>query len=104
MTFFKPMKESELLAALAGHDDCLSGEFTKLEAVYRQCSCPQCGGSCQKVYDSRHAFSDPDTMVPRALLRCTQCKALFDPFTGIRVEMGNKGLVRPSLPLISVKD
>lgn len=90
---FVEMDQAKLLELLAGYEDELTPEVKKLEALYRQSPCPQCGGKCQKFFDSRHAFSDPDTSVPRALLRCTDCGCEFDPHSGIRLKQGNLGKI-----------
>ena len=75
--------------ALEGYQNELAPEQAKLEAFYRQFRCPSCKGQCRKEYDTHHAFSDPDSLVPRALLRCTSCSTLLDPHSGMVVERGD---------------
>jgi hypothetical protein len=89
--------------ALEGYHTELEPEQKKLDAFYRQFSCPRCKGTCQKELDSRHAFSDPNTIVPRALLRCTGCRHLFDPHTGIDLELGNPFKIPPTIPIVGIK-
>lgn len=101
---FVEMDPDDVRKALAGYEDELAAEAKKLDAFYRQFRCQNCGGECGKEYDRRHAFADPDVLVPRAILRCLKCKALFDPFSGLRLELGNKALVRPEIPLIYPND
>lgn len=89
--------------AIEGHQNELEPEQRKLDAFYRQFVCPRCKGKCHKEYDAQHAFSDPDTLVPRALLRCDDCTALFDPHNGMIVEMGNLAKVGSDIPIITGK-
>lgn len=87
------MDQAKLLALLAEYSDDLTPEAERLEEVYRSARCPQCAGRCQKFFDSRHAFSDPNVAVPRALLRCTDCGCEFDPHSGLRLKQGNLGKI-----------
>lgn len=73
---------------IEGFQNELEPEVRKLDAFYRQFHCPRCGGACRKETDPRHAFSDPETLVARSLLRCTLCTCLFDPHTNIVLETG----------------
>lgn len=101
--------DPELIARLLkeyedqGGQDELAAEQKRLDHLYQMTKCPQCGGSCRKEYDGRTAFSDPNLMVAKALLRCVDCGCHFDPHTGLRLEQGNLGkiphphvLIRPS--------
>lgn len=101
---FIEMDQELLRKLLEGTEDELSGEVQKLEALYRQYMCPQCGGRCQKEFDRRHAFSDPNVAVPRALLRCVDCSCLLDPHSGLRLETGNIGKIPTPHVLIRPKD
>jgi hypothetical protein len=76
--------------AIEGYQNELAPEQLKLEAFYRQFRCQRCKGQCRKEYNSQHAFADPDSLIPRALLRCTECEALFDPFNGLLIERGKE--------------
>jgi hypothetical protein len=76
--------------AIEGYQDELSGEAKALEAFYRQFRCKRCEGPVRKEINGKHAFSDPNVLVPRSLLRCTQCQFLFDPHSGLAVEMGDR--------------
>lgn len=64
---------------IEGYQNELSPETTKLESFYRQFRCPRCKSPCGKEYQAEHAFADPDTLVPRALLRCKKCDCLINP-------------------------
>lgn len=87
--------------AIEGYQNELAAENTKFEAFYRQLRCPRCGGSCRKEFNAAHAFADPNTMIPRALLRCLECSCLFDPHVltpsgqPIIVELGNQAQGEP---------
>ena len=91
---FVEMDPELVLKAIEGYSNELEPENKKLEAFYRQARCLQCKGACHKEYDSQHAFSDPDTALPRALMRCNECRALFDPFNSMLIEPGHRGATR----------
>ena len=75
--------------AIEGYQNELAAEKRKLDAFYRQFKCLVCKGAVQQETHSKHCFSDPDTIVPRALLRCLDCAMLFDPHSGLVVEKGD---------------
>lgn len=93
------MNPDLILRAIEGYRDELTPETKALDAFYRQFRCPNCDLPMQKEFMKKHAFSDPDTLVPRALLRCSGCKLLMDPHTGIRLENG-RPYEDPSIPII----
>jgi len=90
--------------AIEGYQNELAPEQKALEAFYRQFKCQRCDGDCRREMTTSHAFSDPGTLVPRSLLRCLRCSCLFDPHTGIRLEMGNLGKIEPEIPIIRPSD
>ena len=98
---FVEMDPELIRKALEGYTNELAPEQKKLEAFYRQFHCQRCKStSLRKEADVRHAFSDPDTLVPRSLLRCNLCSCLFDPFTGVQLERGNPAKIEPDIPII----
>jgi len=81
--------DPELAAkAIEGYQNELEPELRTLEAFYRQFRCKRCGGYCQKEQVPGHVFGDPNTLCPRAVLRCTRCRFLFDPHSGLVLELG----------------
>jgi len=87
-----PIKEMDPVLAwklIEGYTNELDPEQKGQDAFYRQFRCKNCGNACQKELNGGHTFSDPDTLVPRALLRCTICRCLFDPHSDLVLEMGN---------------
>ncbi len=67
---------------IEGYSDELSPEAKALEALYRLVMCPACGEHGTKEFDARprgHVFADPNVLVPRALLRCSACRCLYNP-------------------------
>jgi rubredoxin len=86
--------------AIEGYQNELEPAQKALEAFYRQFRCPRCGGSCRKEILANHAFADPDTLVARSVLRCNSCECLFDPHSGLRLEMGHPERVPPDIPII----
>jgi hypothetical protein len=85
---------------IEGHPDILAGETTKNEALYRQFVCPACRSSMQKELSTTHAFSDPSSLVARALLRCPTCRLLLDPHSGLLVSVGSQRHM-PEEPMVS---
>ena len=94
------MDPKDVWAAIEGYENELDPERVALEAFYRQFKCKRCGGPVQKEFSKSHAFSDPGTMNPRALLRCTSCRCLFDPHTGLVLELGDMSKTLSGVPLI----
>lgn len=90
--------------AIEGYQNELAPEQKGLDAFYRQFKCPRCGSDCRKETVLKHAFSDPDTRVARSVLRCLTCEALFDPHSGIRLEMGNPAKAPPDIPIIDPRE
>lgn len=80
---FKPIDPELARKAVEGYTNELAPQATALEAFYRQFKCLRCKGACQKENVVGHMFSDPDTLVPRSCLRCTVCSCLFDPHSGL---------------------
>lgn len=89
MPTFKEMDPKLVWEAIEGHQDVLTPEANKLSGLYSSCRCPRCKCDLQKEMDHRHVFSDPNTMVPRALLRCTNCRYLIDPHNNVIIEYGD---------------
>ena len=88
MATFKEMDPILAQKAIEGYINELAPEASALDAFYRQFRCQHCGSACQKETVPSHAFSDSDTLVPRSCLRCTSCKILFDPHSGLLLEGG----------------
>lgn len=92
LTLFRmPILELDPLVAwkaIEGYQNELGSEQRGLDAFYRQFRCKRCSGPVRKEISANHTFSDPNTLVPRSLLRCLNCKCLFDPHTGLILEMG----------------
>ena len=74
---------------IEGYENALDPELKGQDAFYRQFRCPRCKGELQKEFDGRHAFSDPNVIVARALLRCAICRYLIDPHSRIVLESGS---------------
>lgn len=87
--------------SLEGYHNELDPERKALEAFYRNFNCKRCGSQTQKEISPKHAFNDPDTMNPRSLLRCTNCRCLFDPHSGLVVELGDQTKTLSGIPLIN---
>lgn len=89
---------------IEGYEDELEPESKALDAFYRQVRCPRCKEPMHKEYDTRHVFSDPDTMNPRALLRC-ECGLLLEPHTNVILDSGSPAKMPIEvIPHIGTKD
>jgi hypothetical protein len=86
---FVEMDPELAMKAIEGYTNELEPENRKLEAFYRQFKCKRCKGPVRKETLSNHCFADPSTLVARAVLRCEHCSCLFDPFSGIVLELGD---------------
>lgn len=91
--------------AVEGHADVLSGEHKKAEALYRQHkNCPNgCGPTMEKSFGgTAFAFSDPNWLIPRCLMKCHACGHEMNPFDGMTVESGNKDVAEIGhIPIIN---
>jgi hypothetical protein len=96
---FVEMDPELVRAAIEGFQDELSPEKAANDVFYRQFVCPRCGSSCSPEYHRRHAFG-AGALVPRALLRCLKCRGLFDPHSGLQVELGNLGNGASGIPVL----
>lgn len=80
--------------AVEGYEDEISAAQTADDAFYRQFCCPSCGCTTLTKEFFTGANGQGVTWVegevtPQALLRCQNCRALFNPRSGIIVETGN---------------
>jgi len=98
--YIREMDPELVWKAIEGYQNELELAPKALDAFYRQFRCPRCGSGCRKETIVRHAFADPNTLVPRCVLRCLSCEALFDPHSGIRLEMGNPAKVPPDIAIL----
>lgn len=96
---FVEMDPELALAAIRGFRDELSPEKAANDAFYRQFVCPRCGSSCTPEYHRGHAFGG-GAVVPRALLRCLKCRGLYDPHSGLQIELGNLGNGADHIPIL----
>lgn len=85
--FFKTLDPELARKAIEGYEDVLTPEKNKLDAFYRQFKCKRCGGNCRKEMVAGHVFA-ADSLSPRCVLRCLTCDLLFDPHSGILLELG----------------
>jgi len=97
------MDPEDIFALLEGHTNVLQPAAEKLDVFYRQFRCLTCGGACRKETVATHAFSDPDTFVPRSCLRCTLCACLFDPHSGLLLERGDPARAM-KIPILDPND
>lgn len=89
MSVFKEMDPLLCQKAIEGYDSVLDTEARHLDDLYKRFKCSRCKAPLRKEFDSRHAFSDSDSLVARALLRCETCNYLVDPHTNIVLDTGS---------------
>jgi hypothetical protein len=94
---FKELDPELHLKLIEGYTDELSPEAKSLELFYRLHSrCKRCGELMQKEFDGRTAWESDDAM-PHALLRCTNCGMLLEPFTGLVLDTGSPAKIPTSI-------
>jgi|SRR5688572_11069602 len=87
-----PMKELDpevARKAVEGYEDVLGAEAKALDDLYSTFKCPRGCGALHREIDSRHAFADPNILVPRSLLKCHNCGYLIEPHSRVVIESGD---------------
>lgn len=80
--------------AIEGYTDDLSSAQRTDDAFYRQFTCPSCGNATMTKEFAGGSQAVGVTWVegevtPQALLRCTECRCLINPRSGMIVERGS---------------
>jgi ssDNA-binding Zn-finger/Zn-ribbon topoisomerase 1 len=88
MRVYKEMDPELARRLIEGYQDELTPELKAQDAFYRKFRCPRCKGALKKEVDARTAFTG-DGLIPKALLRCPNCRYLIDPHTNLVVEFGD---------------
>ena len=89
---------------LEGHRDVLTPAAEQSERYYAAQSCPRCGGSCRRMGDLSTMFKE-DQLLPQFYLECLACGCVFEPQSGLVLEMGNVGqAVEPAIPILKTED
>ena len=83
---FKELDPEVTRKLLEGHEDVLTSAVLKQDEFYRAYRCLRCKKPCQKEFVKGHVFADENNIAPRSCLRCTSCKCLFDPHSGLILE------------------
>jgi hypothetical protein len=89
MAVYKELDPLLAWKAIEGYENALEGPAKSQELFYSQFTCPRCKIGLTKEFDGRHAFSDPDVLIARALLRCPNCRYLIDPHSNVILEFGD---------------
>ncbi len=100
MRVYKEMDPELVRGLIEGYEDELTPASRAQDAFYRQFSCPRCKCKLVKEVDSRTAFTGGG-LVPKALLRCPNCRYLIEPYTRVVVEFGDASKIPiESIPTI----
>lgn len=79
--------------AIEGYEDVLTDEGQRLDELYSSFSCPRGCGRLNREMNGKHAFADPNVLVPRSLLRCNNCGFTIEPHTRVVLESGSAGKI-----------
>jgi hypothetical protein len=86
---YHELSPEQIAKAVEGYDDELSAVAKADEAFYQLHSrCKRCQTQMVKQFDGRICFS-PDHPLPKALLHCTKCGFLYNPWSDIVVNSGS---------------
>jgi len=101
----KQLDPKVIMKMLEGHEDVITPLQRERDQLYQSQSCPTCGGNAfDKVGDSRTMFRQGDVL-PRYMLRCSNCDCVFDPHSGIQLTMGNVARAYvPTVPILGGPD
>lgn len=97
----KPLDPRITLKLLEGWEDVITPLAQEREEFYKSQNCPRCSGNSHtKTGDPKRLYVNGEAL-PRYQLRCDNCSCLFDPFSGIVLEMGNLGeAFEPAIPIL----
>jgi hypothetical protein len=93
MAVYQELDPEVARKAIEGFEDVLTPQIEKLDQLYQSFSCPRGCGALQRQNEAKHAFSDPDTLVPRSLLHCANCGFTIEPHTRVVLESGSAGKI-----------
>ncbi|MHA2333080.1 MAG: hypothetical protein ACXAEU_13755, partial [Candidatus Hodarchaeales archaeon] len=102
---FKEMKRKDVLKILESQTDILTPLAEADNKIYKDALCPRCGSESYPLIRTEDLIEvDKKTgeiigvghrlanrPIPRKLCKCLRCKCLYDPFSGLILEMGNLG-------------
>lgn len=97
MGFFKELPPGAAHKLLEGYEDTLTEQVQREYDFVNKQLCPRCGSNIIPEQDVRRMIKGGP---PRPLARCGECRCLFDPYSGILVELGNLGNLEPAIPII----
>lgn len=96
MSFFKELPPGVAQKMLEGYEDTLTPAVRReMDFVSKQL-CPRCGSNVVPEHDVKRMIKGQC----RPLARCGECRCLFDPYSGLLLEMGNLGNLEPAIPII----
>lgn len=101
MGYFKELDPKIAQQMLEGYEDTLTETVQREIDFVNQQRCPRCWGNVIPENDINRMLKGGP---PRPLARCGECACLFDPYSGILLEMGNLGRLEPAIPIINPSD
>lgn len=103
MPLFQELDPEIILRLVEGYQDEISPAAKADNIFYGQFRCPRCDCTLDKEFDPRTAFTGSSFM-PKALLRCPNCRFLLDPHTNVVVEFGNAAKIPvTAIPILGGK-
>lgn len=99
------MKEEELLEAIKGQPNLIAEADAEKRRFFKNLRCISCNSSVisEVTVDDLKGLL-PDQILPYGHARCTACRCLFDPFTGLIVERGSiTNAIEPAVAFINPK-
>jgi len=97
----KPLDPEIILRLLEGHTNVISPTARERDQFYNSQKCSECGSNALIKTQKPNRLFTGDSLVAKWLLGCKDCGALFDPHTGLLINMGNpaKAMV-PAIPIL----
>lgn len=99
------MDPKDVLKTIEGVHDFIAEAAAEKNKYFKNLKCISCGSSVYSEVSAEDMEKVPDGQVlPYGRARCTACRCLFDPTTGIIIERGSiVNAVEPAVTLINPK-
>lgn len=96
----KCMDPEEVARLLEGHKDIVTSLAEKREQFYNDQQCPSCASTSHtRSTNANIAFLGNDP-IARFILECQDCGCVFDPHSGLVLQLGNRARLEPAIPIL----